>query len=288
MGALWIVINIYSGAWSFEAVKGAYVRLVAARNGHELCRFQLTDASPPVTTRGLVLGKLYRNMVGRWCFESVGVGCAGDTANSRQTLAACGIAGGRHPNANCIESRALQMHTKCQVVRIHIKGVGLAAKDNWLMGGKSDPYFEIVDETAMAQAGSVSPKGFAIARSEIVKKSLDPVWMALDTEFIPGHSYRLVIYDWDMVGDNDLIGHLDLGSMENLVARLGQTGTRHKLIPPPPPHQQEAGEIEISARPLVAEVTATDKIMEARKRRMSLDFKSGSSALRELHLQVFD
>jgi len=166
---------------SFEAVKNAYVRLVAASNGHELCRFQLTDAS--VTTRGLVLGKLYRNVVGRWCFESVGVGCEGSTADSRQTLAACGITGrsdgaggitgGLHPAASRIENQALQMHTKCHVVRIHIKGVGLAAKDNWLMGGKSDPYFEIVDQTAMAQAGSASPKGFAVARSEIVRKSLD-------------------------------------------------------------------------------------------------------------------
>ena len=278
VGVLWIVVNIYNGGATFDKVKGAYIRLVAASNGHVLCRFNLTDAT--VRTRGLVLGKIYRNAASCWCFEAVASGCDGQTANDTATRVACGITGGSHPDAGRIEEKAFRMHTKCTKLTMRIKGVKLAAKDGLLMGGKSDPYFEIVDITASAQAASTA--GSPIARSEVIKNSLNPVWMELSAEVDPGHHYRLDVYDWDCVGSNDLIGRLDLGLPVYMPTRLGGPGTRHKLVPPPPPHQQEAGEIEVVALTLVREVTVTERILQARKQRSSSAFARSSDQLLEI------
>jgi stress response protein SCP2 len=78
---LWVVVNIYTSGFTFQNVKGAYIRLCAARNGHVLCQFKLSDGA--VTQRGLVLAKIFRNAVGRWCVLAVGRGCDGQTANDR-------------------------------------------------------------------------------------------------------------------------------------------------------------------------------------------------------------
>jgi hypothetical protein len=73
---------------------------------------------------------------------------------------------------------------------LYLEGMALAAKDNFMMGGKSDPYFELVDVM----------DGSKMARSDVVKNTLDPVWQPLETEVKPGHKYRIVVWDYDGIG----------------------------------------------------------------------------------------
>jgi tellurium resistance protein TerD len=69
---LWVVVNVYTAGATFSQVKGAYIRLCAARNGHEFCKFRL-DEGP--NSRGLVLAKIFRNAAARWCVMAVGQSC---------------------------------------------------------------------------------------------------------------------------------------------------------------------------------------------------------------------
>ncbi len=105
---LWVVVNIFTEGQSFEQVKGAYIRLCAARNGHPLCEFKLTEGS--VRDNGLVLAKIFRNPANRWCVKAVGRGCGGRTARDINTLKICGISGPELSSSEIarIESQASQ------------------------------------------------------------------------------------------------------------------------------------------------------------------------------------
>jgi hypothetical protein len=160
-----------------------------------------------------------------------------------------------------IERKASEMNSSCTILRLSLQGVKLAAKDGFLMGGKSDPFFEVWDVTD----GQV-----LVARSNTIMKTLDPVWNELVTEVQSGHKYRILVWDYDRGMRNDLIGHLDLGDLETFEARLGggEQKKTHKLTPPPPPHQQEAGEILVVAAQ-VSTIKCTEGILRARKTRSS-------------------
>ncbi len=90
--AMWVIVNIYTERMTFSQVKGAYIRLCAARNEHVLCQFKLTDNAASNST-GLVLAKIYRNAAQRWCIMAVGKGCGGRTARDSATQKACGVTG---------------------------------------------------------------------------------------------------------------------------------------------------------------------------------------------------
>jgi len=254
VGALWIVVNIYTSGITFEQVKGAYIRLVAASNGHVFARFELTNGS--VSDRGLVLAKLTRNAVGRWCIHALGEGCGGQTACAPETRSACGITGTPFTPSEIakVEAKASSMHTKCRVLTLQLKGVALAAKDSWVMGGKSDPYYEVWDVTH-------SPE-ILTARSNVVKACLNPEWKVLETEVISGHSYMVRVWDYDRIGSNDLIGQIDIGTPETFPSRLAP-GTRVTLSP-----KQEAGDLQVVSLKFES-ITVTARIMEARQKRMS-------------------
>ena len=272
VGALYVVVNIFTSGYTFAQVRGAYIRLVAARNGHVLCKFALTQGS--VTQRGLVLAKISRNAAGRWCVTAVGEGCDGQTAREAPTQKACGITGqGLTPQQiQFIESKASEMNCSCTILRLCLQGVKLAAKDGFLMGGKSDPFFEVWDVTESLHV--------LVARSNTIMKTLDPVWNELVTEVESGHKYRILVCDYDRGMRNDLIGHLDLGDLETFAARLGggEQKKTHKLTPPPPPHQQEAGEILVVAAQ-VSTVKCTEGILRARKTRSSAAWINSSGPL---------
>ena len=272
VGALYVVVNIFTSGYTFAQVRGAYIRLVAARNGHVLCKFALTQGS--VTQRGLVLAKISRNAAGRWCVTAVGEGCDGQTAREAPTQKACGITGqGLTPQQiQSIESKASEMNSSCTILRLWLQGVKLAAKDGFLMGGKSDPFFEVWDVTESLHV--------LVARSNTIMKTLDPVWNELVTEVESGHKYRILVCDYDRGMRNDLIGHLDLGDLETFAARLGggEQKKTHKLTPPPPPHQQEAGEILVVAAH-VSTIKCTEGILRARKTRSSAAWIKSSGPL---------
>ena len=71
--------------------------------------------------------------------------------------------------------------------------MNLAIKDSALMGGKSDPYFELWDVTRPEDR-------FLVARSNIVMNCLNPVWTPLQTEVVPGRKYRILVWDYDRMG----------------------------------------------------------------------------------------
>lgn len=272
VGALYVVVNIFTSGYTFAQVKGAYIRLVAARNGHVLCKFALTQGS--VTQRGLVLAKISRNAAGRWCVTAVGEGCDGQTAREAPTQKACGITGQAltPQQIQSIESKASEMNCSCTILRLWLQGVKLAAKDGFLMGGKSDPFFEVWDVTDSSQV--------LVARSNTIMKTLDPVWNELVTEVQSDHKYRILVWDYDRGMCNDLIGHLDLGDLETFAARLGggEQKKTHKLTPPPPPHQQEAGELLVVAAQ-VSTIKCTEGILRARKTRSSAAWIKSSGPL---------
>ena len=68
-----MVVNVFTSGRAFSDVTGAYIRLCAAKNGHVLCQFRLDEGS--VTSRGLVLAKIFRNAAKRWCVMAVGQSC---------------------------------------------------------------------------------------------------------------------------------------------------------------------------------------------------------------------
>ena len=281
--ALWVVVNVFTSGRAFSDVTGAYIRLCAAKNGHVLCQFRLDDDS--INSRGLVLAKIFRNAAKRWCVMAVGNSCEGQTANSPETRLACGITGPElsPQEINIIEQKANLLHTTCHVITLSLKGVNLAIKDPTLMGGKSDPYFELWDVTRPEDR-------FLVARSNIVMNCLNPVWTPLQTEVIPGHKYRITVWDYDRVGPiNDFIGSADVGSLENFQTKA--PGFRYTLTPPPRAitrhpdgtarswvyyeevplhlHKQMAGEIEIVDIIRHPEMLTNAQVLQARKKRMS-------------------
>lgn len=248
--SFWVVVNIYTNGPSFSDVRGAYIRLVAAKNNHELCRFTLEDGS--VSERGLVLAKVSRNAVGRWCVRSIGKGCDGDTANAPGTMRACEV------RAMAPAARIQQVETQASpavtwtLATLKVRGLKLAAKDSFLMGGKSDPYFEVWEAPAAgtppshAQDPSVmSPNGHrVICRSQTLMKTLDPEWQEVRFEVKPGCLMRVVVWDYDKMSAPDLIGFHHVGAMTTVTDNPFQAG-QYPLTPPPPPHKQDAGTIEI-------------------------------------------
>jgi len=256
--SFWVVVNMYTENCSFKDVKKAFLRLVAARNGHELCRFNLTDESTPY--RGIVLAKISRNAVGRWCVRTLGRGCGGRTANDPATMRACDLRGMADPatirRVEASASRPSEAMRTWTILTITLKGVKLAAKDGWLMGGKSDPYFEIWDMSP----GEANKK--LVARSETIMKTLDPNWKQVMCEVRAGQVLRIVVWDYDKLSSPDLIGYLDVGSYERLPHMSGQ----HKLIPPPPPHKQEAGHLEFVSVTVRKEISSSEEpILQARR-----------------------
>ena len=89
---MWVIVNVYTHGMTFSQVEGAYIRLCAARDGHVLCQFKLTDSAPSNST-GLVLAKIFRNAAQRWCIMAVGKDCGGRTARDSLTQKACGVTG---------------------------------------------------------------------------------------------------------------------------------------------------------------------------------------------------
>jgi len=260
-----VVVNIFTPGRTFSEVQGAYIRLCAARNGHVLCQFRLDEGS--VTSRGLVLAKIFRNAAKRWCVMAVGNGCEGQTANDPETKRACGITG---PALSAQEISMIEQkanHTTCHVMTLSLKGVNLAIKDSVLMGGKSDPYFELWDVTRPEDK-------VLVARSNTVMKCLNPVWTPLQTEVVPGRKYRILVWDYDRMGSNDFIGYADVGVLENFQTKA--PGFRYTLTPPPPPHKQDAGEIEIVDIIRHPEMLTNAKVLQARKKRMSSSWISSS------------
>ena len=101
----YIVVNIYTSGASFSSVHNAYMRLVAVKGRREMARFNLHKG---IRDRGVVFAKLRRapssNGSNRaWHLETIGEGCKGRMADSRETLSACGcsgyLGGGKNSNA---------------------------------------------------------------------------------------------------------------------------------------------------------------------------------------------
>eukprot|EP00391_Amoebophrya_sp_Ameob2_P012126 CAMPEP_0178990782 /NCGR_PEP_ID=MMETSP0795-20121207/5159_1 /TAXON_ID=88552 /ORGANISM="Amoebophrya sp., Strain Ameob2" /LENGTH=491 /DNA_ID=CAMNT_0020682409 /DNA_START=249 /DNA_END=1724 /DNA_ORIENTATION=+ len=85
---LFIVVNVYTGHASFSDVSDAYVRLCAAKNKHEFCRFSLVHQTVP--SKCLIFARLFRGPVnGSWVFNTIGLGCDGSVANQPQVIAGC-------------------------------------------------------------------------------------------------------------------------------------------------------------------------------------------------------
>lgn len=69
-----LVVNIYSAAQRkqhFGMIQNAFIRLVDARNGSEMCRYDLTENYSGMTA--LIFGEVYRRD-GEWKFNAIGQG----------------------------------------------------------------------------------------------------------------------------------------------------------------------------------------------------------------------
>ena len=88
----------------FASVTNSYVRLVAVKNGHELCRFKL-DSS--IKTRGIVFAQLSRGpLTSPWTLTALGRGCGGNYATAPEVQSACGVAGYPSPPTQAIAPTA--------------------------------------------------------------------------------------------------------------------------------------------------------------------------------------
>ncbi|CAD7967726.1 unnamed protein product [Amoebophrya sp. A120] len=85
---MYVVVNVYSSRHSFQHVSDAYVRLCAAKNKHEFCRFCLQKQT--VLANCLIFARIFRGPVrGSWVFNTIGVGCHGNVATQPSVLQGC-------------------------------------------------------------------------------------------------------------------------------------------------------------------------------------------------------
>jgi hypothetical protein len=87
VSSLVIVVNVYTAGGSFSTVKDAYVRLVAIKNNHELCRFKL-DSS--IRSNGLIFATLQRSPMGNWMLLADGKEANGNTCQNYEFRVALG------------------------------------------------------------------------------------------------------------------------------------------------------------------------------------------------------
>lgn len=69
-----IVVNIYQAVQRrqhFGMIKNAFIRLVDARNGNEMCKYNLTENYSGMTA--MIFGEVYRHN-GEWKFNAIGNG----------------------------------------------------------------------------------------------------------------------------------------------------------------------------------------------------------------------
>ncbi|CAD7934755.1 unnamed protein product [Amoebophrya sp. A120] len=85
---MYVVVNVYSSRHSFQHVSDAYVRLCAAKNKHEFCRFCLQKQT--VLASCLIFARIFRGPVrGSWVFNTIGVGCHGNVATQPSVVQGC-------------------------------------------------------------------------------------------------------------------------------------------------------------------------------------------------------
>ena len=73
-------------------MSNAYVRLVAVKNNHELCRYKLDgEGKNRFTSKGLIFAKLNRSPMGSWLLQAEGKEADGTTANSTDMKKKVGI-----------------------------------------------------------------------------------------------------------------------------------------------------------------------------------------------------
>ncbi|CAD7954932.1 unnamed protein product [Amoebophrya sp. A25] len=85
---LFVVVNVYNSANSFQDVTDAYVRLCAAKNQHEFCRFCLVKQTLQASC--LIFARIFRGPIsGQWFFNTIGLGCQGNMATQASVIGGC-------------------------------------------------------------------------------------------------------------------------------------------------------------------------------------------------------
>merc|ERR1712048_1182540 len=111
------------------------------------------------------------------------------------------------------------------------RAYALAIKDHFLIGGSSDPFFEVCRLHASETSEGVT--WVPVYRSNVIKKNLNPEWEEFSVPLWAANDadepIQISIYDHDYDGGHDLIGHVT-STLRELKARMSTVAHSDKDV----------------------------------------------------------
>eukprot|EP01080_Neovahlkampfia_damariscottae_P002155 gene2155-2020_t len=162
------VVTIYSKGFSFQNVKGAYIRLIDQAKKKEMCRYKLSGS---YSSNGMIMSSIFRNPnSNQWKFKAIGESAQGHTIFDLKSILLQGKVKKPKPQGDVSQKisqlkKVIEEEEKKNISLIKAFATNCDKKDVFSL---SDPYYIL------------TINGKKIYQSEAIDNTLDPKWKSVN------------------------------------------------------------------------------------------------------------